>query len=185
MNDQEQGIELVRLPAAAIGAIRSALIAERGAREAAVLLRRMGLESGPAFYELFRDWLASAQDVAVEPEELGADEFWDRLSDFFEHLGWGAIRFEQLHDAVISLSMSNWAELRGDGSSPGAHFTAGLLAELLRRVAEGDIAALEVEADDDQPGSCRLLFGAPDAVESVFLRIREGAGVADAVGRLG
>jgi predicted hydrocarbon binding protein len=181
MSDRADGGDLVRLPAATFAAIHAVLRRERGGVESAQLLREIGMESGESVYELLRAWLSHVRDGNAAPEELDPEEFWTRLSDFFTHLGWGNLRQEQLSDGVVSLEVRDWFELRGlNGSRRACHFTAGLVADLLRRVAGQDLAVLEV--DDPAGGDqCRLLIGSPETMDAVYQRMRAGAPLMDAV----
>jgi predicted hydrocarbon binding protein len=185
MSEQAQGLELIRIPAAALAAMQRVLESERGPFEAGRLLREIGLEAGDAFYELFRDWLSEAGAGAIEPQELDSDDFWKRLSEFFNQLGWGRLEHEQLHAGVMALSGSGWVEASGDsGSGVGCYFTTGMLAAILRRVAGRDLAALEVEPEFGGNGRFRILIGSSAALNTVFDQLQAGTPYPDAIAAL-
>jgi predicted hydrocarbon binding protein len=186
MTDRPEGEVLVQLPAAAFTAMHEVLRRERGGVESAQLLREIGLESGESMYGLLQGWLAASSGTETQPDELAPDEFWSRLSEFFTHLGWGNLRAEQLGAGVLSLVVGDWFELRGvNGTRRACHFTAGLVADLLRRVAGQDLAVLEVDSGADGTDQSRLLIGSPDTLEAVYLRMRDGAAYTEAVAQLG
>jgi predicted hydrocarbon binding protein len=184
MTERSQHYHLVRVPAAALEAIGRVLAEDRSGEEAAILLRRMGLESGGAFHALFRGWLADGEGESPEPEDLEAERFWERFAAFFSQLGWGRLEHEQVHPGVIALSSPNWSEAAQSRSEPGCHFSTGLIAEMLQRVAGTDLAALEVECRGSGAAACRFLIGAPAALEAVYRRLRDGTGYEEAIGSL-
>jgi predicted hydrocarbon binding protein len=185
MTEETKGLDLIRLPAAALSALHRALHDQVGAEGAARALRAIGLETGEAFYERFRLWLSEAGAGSVDPETLSADEFWSRLSAFFGYLGWGSLRSETLHPGLISLTLSPWVEARhAAGPVEGCHFTTGLIAEVLRQVAGGDLAALEVECSPSDGGHSRIIIGNADAMDSLFASMREGVGYREALAAL-
>ena len=185
MTDSAQGLDLIRVPAATLGALHRALNEQFGATEAARALRQIGLESGDAFYERFREWLSEAGAGSLEPDSLSPHDFWSRLSDFFVYLGWGSVRSEVVHKGVLSLTFANWVEARlQDGGPGGCYFTTGLIAEILRRVAGGDLAALEVESESSQGGKSRIIIGSSAAMDALFASMREGRSYKDAIAAL-
>jgi hypothetical protein len=145
----------------------------------------MGLASGEAFYELFRESRAD-YGGGSDPSEMESDTFWGQLSRFFEGLGWGRLEHEQLSEGVFAITASDWAEARGGPSNAETrcHFTAGLLADLLHRVSGLDLAVLEVESEAASAGSCTLIVGSPETLEAVFSRMRGGAPYLEAVAAL-
>jgi hypothetical protein len=52
---------------------------------------------------------------------------------------------------------------------PSCHFTTGVLANILGRAADGEVAVLEVECRSRGDQRCRFLFGGADAVYSVYV----------------
>lgn len=178
MSDRPNDSDLIRVPAATLTALHGVLLRERGALEAAHLLRDVGLASGEAFFTLFRDSLASAAD-SHDPADLDSASFWSRLGDLFADLGWGQLHHEEIGQGVFSLYATDWAE--GGASGGGCHLTAGLLADVLHRIAGFDLAVLEVDSDPETPAGCRFIIGSPQTLEAVFSRIQDGAPYQQAV----
>src|SRR5690606_38442302 len=116
--------DLVRAYADTLAALHRALGHDRDLAEIAQLLRDVGIERGQALLEHFRDWLSEADGVPVDPAELSAAEFWERLSAFFTELCWGRIEQTEVHSGVISLLALDWIESRtGRSPQPRCHFT--------------------------------------------------------------
>jgi predicted hydrocarbon binding protein len=182
MSDRPRDTDLVRMPAITLRAMRDVLRRQKGAMEGAQLLRDIGLASGEAFYTLLRESLASDDGTPRDPESFMPVEFWSRLSGLFSDLGWGRLEHEQLAEGVFALTALDWVEA-DDAANGGAscHFTAGLLADILHRLAGEDLAVLEVEHAAVGNGACRFIVGSPETLEAVFLHIREGTGYAEAI----
>lgn len=181
MNEGPQ--DLVRFPARALGALHRAIAEGSGATEAARAVREAGLASSDAFFDLLRDFLSEAGAGAVDPEGMDEEHFWTRLGDFFAQLGWGTLEHERVHPGVIALSAASWAEA-AEGGGGGCHFTAGVLAGLLRRVAGRDLALLEVECSAGSGARCCFLVGGESALEAVYTRLREGGDYRQAISAL-
>jgi hypothetical protein len=172
---------MVHLPAAALTAFHRALSQDRTPAEAAALTRQMGFEAGEGFYEAFRARLGR-----TDPADLSADDFWNRLSDFFQSLGWGRLRFERLHAGIAALTGEGWAEAEPGGTArqPTCHFSTGVLADILGRVSGDDLAVLEVECRSRGDAKCRFLIGGPEALRGVYESIRHGSSFPAAVDAL-
>lgn len=177
---------VVRLPAEAFLSLRSAVTEGRDPAEAAGLLRRAGFEAGTAFHGALEEWLASELH-AGSADAMAPEEFWETLSAFFSHLGWGALSHERVHTGVAALDATDWLEARaGDGAAaPSCHLTTGLLAELLNRVAGAEVAVLEVECRARGDERCRFLFGGQDALTALYQEMVEGSSYTDSLARLG
>jgi bacteriochlorophyll 4-vinyl reductase len=160
--------ELV-LPAAALSALRDALVASVGPDAAAEALRAAGHAAGDAFHDL----LSGPHD---ELGGLPADQFWARFAQLFASRGWGQLRYAEAHPGVGALSADDWVEARGGAAAqqPACHFTTGVLANLLGRVTGADVAVLEVECRARGDGHCRFLFGGAAAVYAVYDRLSAG-----------
>jgi predicted hydrocarbon binding protein len=169
----------IALPATALGALRGALLAAVGPESAGDALRAAGHAAGDAFHEI----LSAREDVT----ELPADRFWRHLGQLFASRGWGQLNYSEAHPGVGSLETRDWAEAASDGDAeqPACHFTTGLLANLLGRVAGGDVAVLEVECRSRGEGRCRFLFGGADAVYAVYERIAAGDSADAALQQIG
>ncbi|HET8654189.1 MAG TPA: V4R domain-containing protein [Longimicrobiaceae bacterium] len=173
---------MLQFPDGSLTALHRALAHDRSPAEAAVLARRLGFESGAGFYEALRGG-TDGRDVADE----SADDFWERLGDFFATTGWGELRFERVHPAVASLSSSSWAEAEpaADAQQPSCHFTTGMLADLLGRVAGADLAVLEVECRSRGDQQCRFLLGGTAALQRIHAALAEGTTFEAAIEDLG
>ena len=174
---------MLSLPASALAGFRRALATGRSGEEAALASREVGFETGEAYYAALRSWAATDGDLGEAP----ADEFWARLRDFFAGNGWGPLEFEELHAGVAALSSRDWAEAgvtRG-ARQPSCHFTTGMLADLLGRLTEGEVAVLEVECRSRGDERCRVLIGGSEALGQVYEALQEGTPLSDVLHRLG
>jgi predicted hydrocarbon binding protein len=172
---------MLRLPAGTLAMLRLALSEGSSPADAAERLRRIGYESGEAFRQALQ---ARGEDGAEDLGEVSMDEFWARLGRFFGELGWGRLEFEQIHPGVAALESFDWAEAEGQASgAPSCHYSTGVLADLLGRVAGDDLAVLEVECRSAGADRCRFLLGGQEALERVYLSVRDGASVMEALER--
>jgi uncharacterized protein len=167
------------MPIAALTALRHALAASMGSAAAAEALRSAGHAAGDAFYST----LTSGDAV----DTLPARQFWQRFALLFSSRGWGQFRHEEAHPGVGSLAARDWVEASADPTSeqPSCHFTTGVLANLLGRVAGGDVAVLEVECRSRGDDRCRFIFGGSDAVFAVYRQLAEGEAPDTALARIG
>ncbi|HSJ25446.1 MAG TPA: 4-vinyl reductase [Longimicrobiales bacterium] len=148
--------------------MRDALAASAGHEAAADALRSAGHAAGDAFFEI----LTAGEVTGDQP----AEAFWKRFSQLFASRGWGTLRYSEVHPGVGALDATAWAEARADNTAeqPSCHFTTGMLANLLGRVAGADVAVLEVECRSRGDSRCRFLFGGTDAVFAVYERLATG-----------
>lgn len=183
MNATATGAQLVRLPADFLAALRRALAAGRSPLEAATLLRQTGYETGPSLHAALKARLAEERG---EAGSLSSAEFWEAFGAFWESLGWGGVRHEPLHPGVAALDSADWAEADAGGHTghPSCHFTTGVLAEVLSRIAGEDVAVLEVECRSAGDGRCRFLFGGEAALGEVYGRMAAGLPYTEAVEQL-
>jgi len=177
-----QSPALVLFPAEFLFALHRAVASDLPPADAARLLRQVGVECGDAIYDAFQERMLSP---AADPEwadELDPTDFWSGLSAFFQQLGWGSLVQDRVHPGLISISSEDWVEAKGQGTGqPGCHFTTALLAELLGRVADRELAALEVECRATGAGCCRFLIGTEESLQSIYEEMRSGAGFPDAM----
>lgn len=185
MNATAAAAPTLRLPAPFLPALRRALAQGRSAVEAATLLRQVGYESGEAFHAALEEQLAAGRGGA-SPDTLPPEEFWSAFGRFWEEMGWGTVRHVQLHPGVGALDASDWVEAEGEaGGHPACHFTTGVLADVLSRVAGSEVAVMEVECRAAGDGRCRFLFGGVGALGEVYRGMTEGLSYSDALERLG
>src|SRR5688572_18994012 len=155
------------LPIASLTALTDALVARVGEEAAAQALREAGHAAGDALHRV----LAGAEGADVAG--MSADRFWQHLSRMFSSRGWGTLSFSQPHPGVGALDTQDWFEARAeaDAPTPCCHFTTGVLANLLGRVAGSDVAVMEVECRSRGDQRCRFLIGGADAVYAIYERM--------------
>lgn len=165
---------LVHIGRKALHASRRALERDLG-EQAAAHLQQMGSAAGEELYAAFRDWLR--EQVGVDDAgALAADALGPTLSRFFEEAGWGSLALEPLGPAGVALNSADWAEAEpdGDAASPSCHFSSGLLADFLTRLAGGAVAIMEVECRSRHDPRCRFVAGAPETLDAVYRAIGAG-----------
>jgi predicted hydrocarbon binding protein len=186
MNATAAAAHTLRLPAAFLPAVRRALAQDRSPMDAATLLRQVGYDSGAGFHAALEErvaWERPGATVGTLPD----GEFWAEFAAFWSDAGWGTVRHVQMHPGVGALECEGWAEAAaareaGDGF---CHLTTGIFADMLGRLAGGDVAVMEVECEAAGADRCRFLFGGPAALGAVYQEMAEGHGVELAVARLG
>lgn len=168
------------LPIASLAALTDALIARVGADAAAQALRDAGHAAGDALHRVLAG--PDGSDLAAIP----ADRFWQHLSRMFSSRGWGTVSFSQVHAGVGALDTTDWFEARPEAhaGAPCCHFTTGVLANLLGRVAGSDIAVMEVECRTRGDQRCRFLLGGADAVTTIYQRMAAGEHADAAIAQL-
>lgn len=170
----------IRIPADAILTLRRALVRDLGAEAAGRALQEAGNAAGDALYERLARSL-QGDGLAGTPSA----SFWDRLAGLFREMGWGTLEHRGLHPGVGSLDARDWFEVDPDAARPSCPFTTGVLANILGRVADGDVAVLQVPPEDGAPRACRFLFGGEAALERLYGGLREGRDLKTALGALG
>jgi uncharacterized protein len=157
-----------------VGLTRDALVALRGVlfrdagMNAASYLQEAGYAGGAALYDAFASWNAARGGGA--PEALSAPQFEQRAAQFFAELGWGVLRVGMLHDSVMTLDSSNWAESDPAAAMqfPGCYLSSGLLADFFGRVAGAQLVAMEVECRSMGYERCRFLLGSAETMQHVY-----------------
>ncbi len=91
-----------------------------------------------------------------------------------------------MHPGVGALDAHEWVESDPDATAarPSCVFTSGLLANLLGRVCNDEVAVLEVQCRSRGDQHCRFLYGSPDVLDTVYGRIRAGEQVDDTLAAL-
>ncbi len=178
-SSQRSGLRLGRK---VIHQLRSALERDTGL-QAASYLQEAGFAGGEELYGEFAAWLKSARGVET-PADLDARHLSEVLSQFFSELGWGTLTARTLGQAVLALDSTEWAEAtdEGRGEFPSCHLTCGLLADFFGRLSDGLVAVMEVECRSRGDARCRFLAGAPETLSTLYERMAQGAGYADALG---
>jgi hypothetical protein len=175
--------KFVQVPAGLLPSLRRALSQGRQPVEAVTLLRQVGYETGAAVHQAVLDRAGRAAP-GVPASAMSPDAFWSAASDFFAELGWGRLSFAPLHPGVGALDLVDWIEAVPDGGAvpPGCHLSTGMFADVLGRLAGGDVAVMEVPA---RAGACRLLFGSQETLGMVYQGMVQGQSADDAIARLG
>jgi predicted hydrocarbon binding protein len=174
--------QLVAVPRAALGALRTALLRDAGP-SAAAYLQEAGYAGGEALFATFRAWLA-AQGVSEAPGELELAAFERHAAEFFRDAGWGTLAIGTLGDAVATLDSEDWAEADPQSmlEHPGCHVTAGLFADFFGRIADSPLAVLEVECRSMGSPRCRFLLGSAEVMGHVYDELGRGVPYEQAVG---
>lgn len=169
------------LPTATLTLVRQALRKEAGSLGATHALHGAGYAVGRPMLDEFRKFLGG-----VELTEIGAAEFWDRISDFFTARGWGSFSHDRVHPGMALVTSEDWVEAddMGTEAQPGCAFTCGILAFLLSEVAGGPIAVLEVSCRSRGDESCRFLFGSEAAVHEAYGLLLDGLSLDRALARI-
>src|SRR5689334_858047 len=102
----------VQLDSAVLGLSRTGLHAFRHAVTAppadpAAFLQETGFAAGEEVYGLFLRWLPTVAGVN-DPAELDASVVGDVLSEFFQSIGWGGVKIEQLGAAGLTIDSTDW-----------------------------------------------------------------------------
>ncbi len=167
----------IRIPADSILALRRALVTQVGAETAARALQEAGFAAGNALFERL--------DGDQDPGDTPRDTFWTRLAAIFREMGWGSISAEDVHPGIGALTAREWFEADPAAGRTSCYFTTGVLANLLGRVADAEVAVLEVDCPEDDPRCRRFLFGGGPALEALYQDLRGGRPLHVALAELG
>jgi predicted hydrocarbon binding protein len=169
----------IRIPADSMHALRRSLTSELGGEAAGRALQGAGYAAGDALSDRLTRTLG--EDGM---EATSSTAFWDRLASLFRELGWGMVRHEEVHPGVGALVATDWFEVSDGPGGARCPFTTGVLANLLGRVAGGDVAVLQIRCDDGAPDCVRFLFGSATALDGLYAGLREGHDLETALGAL-
>ena len=141
----------------------------------ATFLQETGYAAGDEIWSCFLRWLPAYAGVQ-DPSQLDASVVGQVLSEFFQSLGWGSMKVEQLGDAGLTIDSADWAESEpgANAAAPSCHYSAGLLSSILSRVADGGVAVMEVECRSCNDARCRFLAGSPETLQAVFDAMSNG-----------
>lgn len=166
----------IRLPADSVLALRRALMRQVGTADATRALQEAGHAAGDALFDRLDDGTLGGTP---------RDTFWGRVADLFRELGWGDIAHETPHPGVGALVARDWFEVEEEAARPACPFTTGVIANLLGRAADGEVAVLQVSCERDDERCARFLFGAPAVLDQLYAGLREGADVDAILATLG
>jgi predicted hydrocarbon binding protein len=172
----------LRLGRRVLHQLRTALERDTGL-QASTYLQEAGFAGGEELYGEFREWLLATRGVE-DPAELDAEFLSETLSAFFADQGWGRLAATRLGDSVLALDSAEWAEAveTGGGEFPSCHLTCGMLADFFGRLSDGLVAVMEVECRSRGDARCRFLAGSPETLSTLYDRMAQGAGYAEALG---
>ena len=156
-------------------ALRRALERDVGGDHAAPALQEAGFAAGEQVYAAFCRWLHEYARIE-DPAELDSARLNEVLTAFFSALGWGSIQLERIGRSGLAIDSADWAEADPGASTdvPSCFVSTGLLAAFLGRVADEDIAVMELECRSHGEARCRFLAGAPDTLQRVFDAMNTG-----------
>lgn len=174
---------LSAIPTASLRTLRASLVRDMGDGFATVL-QEAGFAGGESVLAAMRDWCAANGMGA--PESLAYAQFQQAAARFFADTGWGAVSLEPIGDAAVAFDSPDWAEADADAAMPypSCYYTAGMLADVFGRVADGSIGCLEVECRSAGAARCRFLLASPDVIAHVYQRLTEGVAYTDALQEL-
>ena len=172
----------IRLGRRVLHQLRSALERDTGL-QASTYLQEAGFAGGEELYAEFREWLVAHRGIE-EPSELDAEFLSETLSAFFTDQGWGRLEASPLGESVLALDSAEWAESVETGGTefPSCHLTCGMLADFFGRLSDGVVAVMEVECRSRGDGRCRFLAGSPETLGTLYDRMAQGTGYAEALG---
>lgn len=155
------------VPAPALAALRGAVLA---APDGELRLRDAGYAAGGPLYDAFSERVR--RHAGDPPDALPLGAFLEELSAFFRDQGWGTLDVTAAPGAdTITLGAADWAEADTEpGRAPYAacHFSTGLFAGFLARVAGRPLAVLEVRCRVAGDGRCEFMTGSPEVMERVW-----------------
>lgn len=174
---------LSAFPRASLTTLRASLVRDLGDGFATVL-QEAGYAGGESVLAAMRGWCAA--NGLNAPETLAYAQFQQAAARFFAETGWGAVTLEPLGDAAVAFDSPDWAEadLTSAMPYPSCYYTAGMLADLFGRVADGQIGCLEVECRSAGAARCRFLLASPAVIAHVYQKLTEGVGYEDSLREL-
>jgi len=138
------------------------------------VLQEAGYAAGEGSYRGFAAWLRERAGVD-SPANLDAGLLAEMLSDFFASGGWGTVTMSPVGTGALALDSSDWAEAEpGTAQTPMCFFSAGMLADLLGRIADDTVAVMEVECRSKGDARCRFLSAPPDVLDRVYQEMTAG-----------
>ena len=174
---------MVALSRASLSALRTALLRDAGPGGVAYL-QEAGFAGGEALLASFRQWLGARDARPVE--SLDTESFRARAVEYFRETGWGTLSITPLSSALVAIDSDNWSESDPAAAlpHPGCYLSSGLLADFFSRVAEAQLAAMEVECRSMGHPRCRWLIGSGAALQAVYAAMTEGVPYAETAATL-
>ena len=174
---------MVALSRASLSALRTALLRDAGPGGVAYL-QEAGFAGGEALMASFRQWLGARDARPVEA--LDTESFRARAVEYFHETGWGHLAITPLSGALVAIDSDNWSESDPAAAlpHPGCYLSSGLLADFFSRVAEAQLAVMEVECRSMGHPRCRWLLGNGEALQAVYAAMTDGVPYAEAAAKL-
>lgn len=168
---------LVSFPAGLFSALSGIVAARLPAAEAAAVLREAGYMLGGTLWNLLEEHSGAA------PDALAERDFWQTIGEVWQRNGWGRLSHSSLHPGVGGLDVEGGFEANpgANATYPSCHLTTGLLAEVLRRVADAPVSVLEAECQSRGDQRCRFLFGSEETLARVYHSAQTAGGYEAAV----
>lgn len=168
----------IAVPVMIFPSLRDALAEEVGVLPAIHALHNAGFSAGVAAAGTFSP---AGEDVLALPE----GEFWGRVTAYFARRGWGGLTHEALHDAVGTLTSTDWSEAQvASGDDASCSFSTGFLSGFLSTLAGGDVAVLEVGCRARGDEACTFAFGNASAIHELYGILLEGGDLRTALATL-
>lgn len=174
---------LSAVPSASLRTLRASLVRDLGDGFATVL-QEAGYAGGESVFAAMQAWCGA--NGLASPETLAYSQFQQAAVRFFADTGWGTVTLEPLGDAAVAFDAPDWAEADPTAAMPypSCYYSAGMLADLFGRVADGALGCLEVECRSSGAARCRFLLASQDVIAHVYRRITEGVGYGEALKEL-
>ena len=168
----------VVVPVQVFTALRRELESEVGTLPAVRALHQAGYVSGVDAVEALHS--AGPEDSLPD---LGARDFWDRMTQFFRKRGWGTLAHDAGHPGVGLLRSPDWVEAGIDERNPESScaFSTGFLSGLLSELAGGPVAVLEVSCRGRGDEECVFAFGSEAVIHDLYGQMVDGADLAGAL----
>lgn len=174
---------LSAIPHASLTTLRASLVRDLG-NGFATVLQEAGFAGGAAALGGMHDWCAA--NGLGAPETLSYAEFQEVAARFFADTGWGTVSLGPVGETAVAFDSADWAEADPTSAMPfpSCYYTAGMLADLFGRVADGPLQCLEVECRSSGATRCRWLIASPAVIGHVYERLTEGVSYQDALAEL-
>jgi predicted hydrocarbon binding protein len=178
-----QATALSAIPRASLRTLRASLARDLGDGFAGVL-QEAGRAGGDAVLAALKDW-CGANGIGA-PESLAYSQFQQAAARFFADTGWGAVTMEPIGDSAVAFDSADWAEAEAGAALPypSCYYSAGMLADLFGRVADGAFGCHEVECRSAGADRCRFLLASPDVIAHVYQRFTAGVAYREALKEL-
>lgn len=144
-------------------ALRKALLT-RPDLDTVFTLRDAAFAGGDAMYDAFTTFVESKD--SVDPQQLEANQFFQRAGEFWTQSGWGQTSFSEADRAFCAVEISGcWEAHLDDQPDPrGCHLTVGIIGAFLGKFADYPVAVLEVEGPATDSDRCRFLAGSMEMI---------------------